>query len=104
MDFIRDYWSQFLTGLSTLGLTIGSLGFSWRTQPPPLPPWHERWEVWVLWLSAATFVISVIATAKKSQRVSILNSEVVTLRSSLQHLERGLPMTKIYQQKPLPTI
>lgn len=86
MDFIRDYWSQFVTGLSTLGLTIGSLGFSWRTEPP-LPPWHERWEVWVFWLSALAAIVAIIATAKTSQRVSKLNAETIDLKSSLRRLQ-----------------
>jgi hypothetical protein len=90
----RDYWSQFITGMSTLGLTIGSLGFTIRTQP--VPSWHERWEVWVFWSSVIGAVISIYATAKNSQSVSRLAGEKSGLLQSLTRLQS---MEEEIQQK-----
>jgi hypothetical protein len=85
MRFLRDYWSQFLTGFSTLGLAIGSLGFSLRTAP--FPPIHERWEVWVFWSSAIGTLIGIIGTARTSQSLSLISDERDGLRESLQRLQ-----------------
>lgn len=82
---LRDYWSQFLTGLSTLGLTVGSLGFSLRDRPFPLL--HERWEVWLVGSSAIAFVVSIIATARNSQSVTALLGERDSLKSSVLRLQ-----------------
>ncbi len=87
MDFIRDYWSQFLTGLSTLGLTIGSLGFSWRTQPPPFPPWRQAMGSVDVMVGGSNIYYFRKRDCKKSQRISLLNAEAATLRSSLQRLQ-----------------
>ncbi len=87
MKLIRDYWPQLLTGLSALGLTVGSLGFSLRTQPPPFPPWHERWEVWLFLSSVVAAIVSIFATVKTSQSISSLGTQVSELKSSLQRLQ-----------------
>jgi len=90
----RDYWSQFLTGLSALGLAIGSLGFTIRT--PPIPSWRERWEVWVFWASVVGAVASIYATAKTSQSVSRLLEEKNSLTQSLARFQS---MEEEMQQK-----
>lgn len=83
----RDYWSQYLTGLSTLGIAIGSLGFTIRTYPPPPPPIYERWEVWVFWLSVVGAVVSIYATAKNSQSISWLVNEKNELENDLARFQ-----------------
>ncbi len=87
----RDYWSQFLTGASTLGIAIGSLGFTLREKPLPLL--HERWEVWVFWVSIIGAIVSIIATAKNSESLTRLRIERDFFRSraeKLQHLEEDV--------------
>jgi hypothetical protein len=81
----KDYWSQFLNGLSALGIAIGSLGFTMRVAP--LPARHERWEVWVFWSSIAGAVTSIYATAKNSQSLSRLTDERNRLLQSVARLQ-----------------
>ncbi len=90
----KDYWSQFLNGLSTLGIAIGSLGFTLRVAP--LPPWHERWEVWLFWSSIVGAGVSIYATAKNSQSLSGLTEE---RNSLLQSVARLRSLDEEIQQK-----
>lgn len=85
MRIVRDYWSQYLTGLSSLGLAIGSLGFVWRGNPSP--PLLERWEIWTFWCSALATVVAIIGTARNSQSVTLLTKERDSLQSSVDKLQ-----------------
>ena len=85
MRFLKDYWSQFLYGLATLGLAIGSVGFSIREKP--LPPWHERWEIWFFAGSVIAVLTAIIATSKNSHSVSQLRTELGVVKSSLARLQ-----------------
>jgi hypothetical protein len=82
---LRDYWSQYFTGLSTLGLTIGSLGFTVRKTP--LPVLYGRWEVWVFWLSVLGVIGSMLATARNTQRVSQLLKQKDELEKALTRFQ-----------------
>lgn len=65
---------------------MASIGFSVRTRP--LPPLHERWEIWVISFSLIGTALAVWATAKKSDNVYNLKQECVSIRTELSRLQK----------------